>query len=206
MRKFSIFLACILTPVALNADFLNYTFTGVIPVGASGHSQVSDGESFVASFIVDTTVPDTEPGDPTLGEYLVVVQSGSLEFSGGFNSSLDFSGLNVFVGDDFADTFDAVLVGNDDFTFLVQANQFEDLSVLNSDALPGAGDAFAPDGGGAGVSNNQLSYTDDFGSIFYDTGDANNISFSATAVPEPSAVSLFAFLAITATTRRAKRS
>ena len=43
------------------ADILQYTFNGVIPDGASQHTQINDGETFTATFLIDTSVRDEDP-------------------------------------------------------------------------------------------------------------------------------------------------
>ena len=82
-----------------NADVVRYTFSGELPTGASQHSEVSDGETFTASFTVMRPGDDLFPDDPTLGLYGSAVVEGTLSFSGGYVSPLDFSGFNVVVGD-----------------------------------------------------------------------------------------------------------
>ena len=55
-----------------------------------------DGESFVAEFVIDTSVPDANP-DSELGEYPGAILSASIEFESGFVSEVDFSGGSVTV-------------------------------------------------------------------------------------------------------------
>lgn len=200
MRICTLFLIFLLTPITLKADFVNYTFTGVIPNGASGHDMINDGESFVASFIVDTSTPDTFAG-LNFGNYDGAVVSGSLEFSGGFASSLDFSAGDITVNDNNSqDSVGGTFSG--DGLLIIAANQFVDLDTLSSDALPEAGVSFDPTPSITDSNTLQIIYLDDFGSVIYTTSVANNISFSATAIPEPTSVSVLFGLLLSCGARR----
>ena len=44
-----------------NADTIIYEFNGIVPPGASSHSQVMDGETWTVVVEVDDTIPDTNP-------------------------------------------------------------------------------------------------------------------------------------------------
>ena len=48
-------------------------------------------ESYVAEFVIDTTVADTEGDDPLTGFYPGAILSSSITFSGGYVSQFDFS-------------------------------------------------------------------------------------------------------------------
>jgi hypothetical protein len=168
-----------------SADFYQYTFTGFLPPGASSHSQVADGETWTAIMLVDPSVAvDTNP-DPNFGVFPGAVVFGSLAFSGGYvAATTDFSGATVTVINDvFAD---AVRVrgesGLHDFTF--QANS-ETLSTLVSDMLVGPGTTVVPFPDPTVFEFFQLSFDDEFGTIFYFSNQSNNVSLTVTAIPEP---------------------
>ena len=174
---------------SLSADYI-YTFDGVLPSGASSHNQVDDGESFVATFVIDGTVADSEPGDTSLGIYASAVLSGNLVFSGGYVADLDFTGANVLVGDNVVSgnmEIDAIQVSTAGQVFVVQANSFDDLTQLTTDALPTAGDSLNASGSVASGFF-QLTMVDSGGSILYAAEVDNNVNFSATAVPEPTGI------------------
>lgn len=110
MSRFLILMVCMCLPAIAHCDFVTFEFTGTVPEGASSHSMVDDGESFVATFTVDNTVPDSEQEDPTVGIYDLAVVSNSIEFSNGY--SVSFEGLGqLVVGDNFDGILDAVQVG-----------------------------------------------------------------------------------------------
>ena len=99
---------------------MQYTFTGEIPVGAMDtHSEIDIGETWVAFFFVDTSIPDVLDTDDERGFYPDAVINGSLTFSGGYVSSFDFSSFNVQVFDDVfapsAPLVDAVQVESSNF-------------------------------------------------------------------------------------------
>lgn len=67
MRVLVLLAVFFLTSVA-DADQWLYTFEGELPDGASSHSQIADGESFVAQFGVDSTAEDQTSSDG-IGSY-----------------------------------------------------------------------------------------------------------------------------------------
>ena len=193
---FSVFCSVLLSPAA-HADELLYEFTGFIPDGTSSHSMIADGETFTATFLIDDSVADSNV-DSTNGLFSSAILSGSLEFSGGFAASLDFSGLSVSVGDNVGDvtSLDVVQIGGG-IGLVIQVVNFVDLDSLQSDALPNAGTAFQ-----SATSDSsdfffvQLFYTDEFGSVLYSSADSVNTTFLARNVPEPSAVFMIVGLAL----------
>lgn len=164
---------------------------------------INDGESFVASFIVDLSTPDALIGDLSFGQYFLAVDSGTLEFSGGFVSQLDFAGSDVNIANDFEDSFDAVQVRMNDF--VIQANEFSNLGTLASDALPTAGVAFDSAPLQSDSGNFQLEYADAFGTVIYAANNENNISFVSSAIPEPSSIAMLVMLGIAVNFRRKSR-
>ena len=66
-----------------------------------GFERPLDGESFVAEFVIDTSVLDADP-DSDRGEYPGAILSASIEFESGFVSEVDFSGGTVTVQRDLA--------------------------------------------------------------------------------------------------------
>ena len=78
---------------------INYTFTGFANDFNNPGSlapEVLDGESYFAQFQIDGAVPDSDP-DPTLGQYTSAILFGSIQFSGGYTSLVDFTGGEVSV-------------------------------------------------------------------------------------------------------------
>ena len=59
-RFFLGFLVLALTAHA-NADTIIYEFSGIVPPGASSHSQVEDGESWTVVVEIDDTIADADP-------------------------------------------------------------------------------------------------------------------------------------------------
>ena len=175
-------LMCIQT---VHADMYEYTFVGTLPDGASSHSMVADGEIFTARFTIDSTVFDTNP-DPNFGVWENAVVAGSLEFSGGYVAgTTDFSNGTAFALNDVLEA-DSVRVsgesGLSDFVF--QASS-QDLTKFDSDALPTPGTVINPFPDPAEFEYFQIAFDDEFGTINYFANQANNVTFTATAVPEP---------------------
>lgn len=170
-----------------------YEFSGVLPEEAiNTHPFIKNGESWIARFFVDSTVPDAA-GQSTFGSYRGAVISGHLEFSGGFVAPLDYAGYDVYVFDDPVPLInsriyvDAVQVSAD-FGCRFQVSNAEDLSSLTSDVLPEPGYSFMSGPDPTDIPFHQLQYFDEFGSVEY-TGDmAHNTQFSASAVVEPTVV------------------
>jgi hypothetical protein len=83
-----------------------YTITGFTNgLGGTDDSvfapEVSPGESYVANFLIDASVLDTDPSSER-GEYLGAILSSSIEFSGGYSSELNFAGGEITVHTDAA--------------------------------------------------------------------------------------------------------
>ncbi len=186
LKKLIFSLALIVGSVSLvHADFYVYSLSGTLPDGASLHPMVSDGEDWTASFVIDSTAGDTNP-DPSFGVFEGAVVSGNLEFSGGYvAATTDFSGGTAFALNDVFSA-DSVRIrgesGIHDFVF--QANS-EDLSTLNSDLLPTPGTVINPFPDMATFEYFQMAFDDELGSISYFANQANNVTFVATAIPEP---------------------
>lgn len=80
-------LAFILRCIAsANADALVYEFSGVLPAGASINPLVLDGESWIATFFIDTSVVDID--DSTARGVYPNSALGAIEFSGGYSQNL----------------------------------------------------------------------------------------------------------------------
>lgn len=188
VKAFSLIACCCLTfGYSSNAsgDFYNYTFVGEVPTGASTHSMVADGEVWTASLLIDASSVDVND-NVNVGDYAGAVVSGTLEFSGGYRADdFDFSGAKVLI---LNDTFQADSIrvsgefGINNFVF--QVNN-EDLTTFADDSLIGPGVSIEPFADPAQFEFFQLLFTDDFGTINYFANQANNVSFSATAIPEP---------------------
>jgi hypothetical protein len=147
--------------VPADADLVIYEISGVLPAGASSHSQISDGESWLATFRVDLSVTDSNPSE-NLGNYQSAAVAGSIEFSGGFSQALP--PLTVVVSDDFPFNgifLDAVVVRSESTSNIFEVTQETITSpnpLLSSDALPGIGTSFSTQ---PGVNNFlMLRFTD----------------------------------------------
>lgn len=189
-------------PSMLCADIVQYTFTGEIPVGAiDTHTEIDIGETWVAFFFVDTTIIDTSI-DPEFGSYLDAVISGRLTFSGGYTSTFDQDAYNVAIGND-SSGFDYVSIQDTVELFNITAIT-DDTSTLMSDSLPVPGTSFfaSPSVISRGP---QLTFVDSNGEIDYGADLANNVSFLARAVPEPSHFLANLLVTLAATVRRRKR-
>lgn len=195
---------------SVNADVVEFVFAGTLPSGASNHSHVVDGESFTASFLVDTSFQDSLLDNEMIRSYEGAALVGELIFSGGFESQLDLSGIDVRVFNDFElvanfTPLDAVQVQIDPLDprdFRVQATTSDNNSLM-SDELPLPGTTFVSAADSTFGRLSQLTYSDEFGSIEYNTLDDANVSFSAIAVPEPTFwPSLFAVSVVLTNIRR----
>ncbi len=170
----------LITTGTTRGDLVQYTMSGVLPDGSTIHPFISDGESFVATFIVDRSILDSDD-DPQIGYYLNSVVFGTLEFSGGYVAPANYAGNRTVVLNDWQGADTVSIRGNG---LIVQANN-EDLATFDSDVLPAPGFGFvsAPDPGS--IDYFQLSYGDDLGSVFYVSSQANNVRFQASGIPEP---------------------
>jgi hypothetical protein len=167
---------------------------------------VGDLETWVATFVIDEGVADSG-SSPHLNssQYLGAVLGGSLQFSGGYTSALDFSGYDVYVFND-ASGVDAVWVTGSDAQFQV----ISDADPLSSLALPLSGTTIAPSPSITGPGYAQLSYFESIDRhVTYAANNTNNVSFSAGTpgvVPEPVSLVVWSVLAISITSiRRGQR-
>ena len=102
-NTFLVAMVCLFYSIpAEGQDTLVYTVEGT--VGASGFmgnelsDDISEGETFVAQFLIDTTVPDSLINDPDEGRYEGAILTSSLTFSGGFvDDQTDFAGSDLRV-------------------------------------------------------------------------------------------------------------
>lgn len=81
-----------------------YTVTGFandfgFPNDPNLAPEVETGESYVAEFQIDATVPDSNPATDE-GLYLGSISSSNIEFSGGYTSQVDFTGGSILVQQD----------------------------------------------------------------------------------------------------------
>ncbi len=176
------------------ADFLVYEYSGVLPAGASQHSQVSDFESWTAEFVIDTNAADIS-NDPNVGFYDGNVVSGNISFSGGYSQELVVDDWFTIVFNDAqigAFTIDAVSVRNFEGTTpfpVVQAHVAEigNNPFLTDDSLLAEGESFTSSGNIAPGFLFQLRFEDQITGevVEYDTNSAINVSFNASVVPEP---------------------
>jgi hypothetical protein len=194
----------------LQADIVQYTFTGQIPLDPTEntHSEIENGEFWEANFLVDLNTPNQSLD----GLYPNALISGSLSFSGGFTAHFDFfntSDLQVL------NDFDLVIMEEPfDFIQIREANTGEafvwvaflttDLSFLTSDALPGPGTSGSPMPPTYDAALFQLFYADFTGAVQYTTQAANNVTFSASAIPEPSSFLAILLMTMSVTMRRRK--
>ena len=177
-----------------NADTIIYEFNGIVPPGASSHSQVMDGEAWTVVVEVDDTTPDNNPS-PERGTYPNSVISSSITFSGGYTQTQTQPDATTLIFDDRPVNppgvfFDGVSVRRVAPTsaLLVQVVVEETMapvSLLANDSLIAPGLSFAQSS--SAVLYNQLLFVDELlpgESVSYDSLDAANamfVSFTATA-------------------------
>jgi len=194
--------ACLGLVAQANADTIRFSFSGVLPSGASSHSMVADGETFLAIFDIDNTIVDSSASDPTEGTYSAAVIGGSLEFSGGFVSSDSFADLTVAVSDNQFGGIEGVGVVAVDSAAPRVAVLTDDLSTLSSDELPTPGTSILSNSTRTSLA---FAYNDGFGDIGYSWADGEAILFEVSAVPEPSTTGCLLLFACAGILRR-KRS
>jgi len=191
------FLFCLAAQVA-QAETVRYTITGEIPTGASTHSMVADGETFTGIFLADLTTPDLLddglPGDDEFGLFFNAISGGTLEFSGGYVSTIDFSDYTISIFDNSpVDGFgyDGIQIGEPTSEFRAQVNNFDDPNAVTSDSLPGVGSVVNSAPGIAPTNVLAFEYEDALGAIGYSSLDANNVTLTVTsAVPEPTSCAI----------------
>lgn len=158
-------------------QLIHYRFTGVLPAGASSHSEVADGERFTVTYVVDTSIPDSST-DPQFGVYFNAVISGTLEFSGGYSSPIDLGGSSIYLRNGIGTPpSDGVYVGNSGANRLIIQAATDDLSTLSSDALPDGCVTFSSAPATLPSSSPTFLYSDVNGEIRYNLEDANNVDF-----------------------------
>ena len=86
-------------PSNLNGQ-VTYTITGFTSPFGGQPPEVGSNESYVAEFVIDESVLDSNP-DPNEGLYVGAILSSSITFAGGYVSQVDFAGGNVDVRADF---------------------------------------------------------------------------------------------------------
>ncbi len=199
--------AIILLPNLLHGQQVTYTITGFSglnvaldntpstdPLSAGQAPEVLNGESYVAEFLVDLSVGDSDP-DPTMGLFTDAILFSSIEFSGGYVSATDFTGGDVRVNVDSGG-------GN---IFIDQDSAIGPHSFLIFDVgNPFALDTLPTDLGSLVVGNPQVTFTfnEPTGQLqSLSTGDL--VGFPA-AVPEPSTACLLGFGVLACALRRRK--
>lgn len=186
LTLFAVALAVFSVAAARSHASIQYTFTGVIPVGAiDTNANVAIGESWTATFLIDDSVPNT--GNATVGLYTNAVLGGTLTFSGGYVSPLDFTGLSVEIYKTAVDSVHVFGMASDGINSFYNAFQVVAASgALPTTALPPAGTVLGPGYNGS-TGYVQLTYDDALvgGTVDYRANLDNNVSFVASAVPEP---------------------
>ena len=184
-----------------------YTITGfantIAPDDPNLSPEVSEGESYVAEFLIDSSVLDSN-SDPGVGSYAAAILSSSISFSGGYVSQVDFAGGSVTVQQDI-------------FGGAVGLN---DVSGLGSILIADLGNAFDSDelltDPGTQIVGSPLSLwslTEPTGLItsFSDTGFGPSTGSSGpivlsvgSAIPEPSTACLLGLGVLSCALRRRK--
>ena len=67
------------------ATSLDYTFTGQFMAGSFLEATLVDGRDFEVHILADTTIPDTDPGNPSRGQFL-----------GPFSAQITIEGMGIF--------------------------------------------------------------------------------------------------------------
>ncbi|MEZ6093391.1 MAG: PEP-CTERM sorting domain-containing protein [Pirellulaceae bacterium] len=206
---FKVFILCALLalPSVARADLV-YTFSGVIPVGASdGHSIIGIGDTWTASFVVDENTPSSGSSFFATNDYAGAAKSGTISFSSGVSRTIidasNRADYTLYVMNDGSPAAtDSVFIYYTTPTtnpFSMRALDFN--NPLSTRNLPGLGVTLTPSPSTSSTLH-QLSYTDANGVVVYDVGDENNITFSVSAVPEPSSFGLFLIAGLLGLSRR----
>ena len=191
------------------AQELVYEVSGILPEDATISGDyvgvMQPGDAWVARCLIDMSIGDREPGDPTIGDYRFGADGwGQITFSreGSDYYSDDVIGdLRVFIYNDFfrepdGVTYDIVnisLRSEEDLGnfFIASILNTTDLSTLASDALPSHPTAFSVNGG----PNWGLFYGDPNGSrVSYFPDVDSPVTFRT--VPEPSTITLFTMIGL----------
>lgn len=182
----------LLAPVAAKAAPVTFSFTGTVTaVDAALAGEFSLGESVVGSYTFESTTPDSDPGDPTLGIYDNAITAFSATFGGDYTVTQgldnDISVANgppgndvyqVFLTNPTAPTVAGLSLG----ALFLGIGDFES-NVFNSDALP----LTPPD-----LAEFDFDIS---GAIFLDSPINQGMNFqltSLTLVPEPSTLAFVA--------------
>ena len=174
---------------------LVYTFSGQMPPNTDWvlgtHPQIGLSETWTATLEVDETSPGWEYGSALI--YRRAIKSGSLVFSGGYVSPVDFSSFDIIVDNDSHDDRpeDHIFVTNNSGSIHITATSA--LNPLSSNALPLPGTTIVP-----GPNDNptrlwHFAYSDSLGDITYAGNFGTNVFFSAT-VPEPASLTVASLL------------
>lgn len=203
IRGVVLVLAVLLASNTSKAEII-YTFSGVVPSDyppeAYTHPNIGPGETWVATLSVN----ENTPGSQFFGfvVYYAAVKSGSLVFSGGYVSPVDFDGFNITIvdGDPDGDPVDMIRVASPDagevvnFIASSMLNPFNDVkSPFTPVRLPGLGTTIVPAPNTDGTGLTHLAYSDSLGSFRYFGLTGTNVSFSVT-VPEPASFALASLL------------
>ena len=127
---FVVFAALVL-PANLLHGQVTYTITGFVSDSLSSIPEVAPGESYVAEFEIDLSVPDSDPDDTNRGVYPNAILSSSIVFSGGYTSQVDFAGGEIIIIADLAGGGIFINPPGDDGVILVA----DVLDAFDSDAL-----------------------------------------------------------------------
>lgn len=184
-----------------------YTFSGQVPSNTDfllgSHPKIAPGETWIATLVIDEIWRGTSWG----GDYLIyygAVKSGSLVFSGGYVSPIDFYWFNITVSNDSNDDVPLDYIGLSNTTETVHFSAMTDLSPLSSNNLPAPGTRIVP-GPTANTSTvQQFKYSDSLGTFSYFGKVGTNISFAA-FVPEPTSLALASLLGISFVVARRRR-
>jgi hypothetical protein len=168
-----------------------YTFKGTLPTSlVSTIPAISPGESWIATFVV---APVAGIYEKQWANFPGAVVKGTLHFSGGYKSPYNFAGFTVYVHN--VSNVDQIAVyGGVDGNY-INMSAYSDLNPLLTADLPNPGMQFQPHpvpNFGAGYP--QLTYGDDLGDVSYNALTANNVSFAATLIPEPTSLALASLL------------
>lgn len=197
------FLAVSLGTAGLEAS-IQYQFSGTVPAGTSSLPQVGELETWTATFVIDDSV--IASSTPTYSLYSAAVLSGTLEFSGGHISPLDFIGSDLYIFDDHLPTgpdgpVDAVYIVNSILGVSFQAVTTSNPFASHALPLPGAG--FNPTPSPTATNFQQLSYNEGVPGedINYLSNRSNNVIFAAIddstgVVPEPMSAVVWTLLAV----------
>jgi len=174
-----------------NADTIIYEFNGIVPAGASSHSQVEDGESWTVVVEIDDTIADADP-NVQRGSYLNNIISSSITFSGGYTQTqTQANGQTLVFNDRLVNPpgvyFDGVSVRRFDQTsaLLVQVvveEAMAPVSLLDDDSLIAPGVSFPQSP--SSVLYNQLLFIDELlpdEVVVYDSLDAANTMFASSS-------------------------